>query len=69
MKTTTVKTGTLAKIAGSAALEYVLVSTFGLLAAVASIAFVGKMFKDKMDKMGEKLGLEASDIDLDVFPE
>lgn|GEM_PF-3466192 len=57
------------KAAGSVALEYVLVSTFGLLVAVASIGFVGKMFKDRLDKMAEKLGLDATDIDFDVYPE
>lgn len=54
---------------GSAALEYVLVSTFGLLAAVAAIGFVGKMFKDRLEKMSEKLGIETTEFDLDIFNE
>ena len=57
------------RTAGSAALEYVLVSTFGLLAAVAAIGFVGKMFKDRLEKMSEKLGIEATELDLDIFDE
>ncbi len=49
---------------GGAAMEYVVVSTFALLVAVAGIGFVGKLFQEKMQAISEKLGVDAGDFDL-----
>jgi hypothetical protein len=44
---------------GGAAIEYVLVSLFATVFAVAAIAFVGKVVKAKMAEIGEKLGIDV----------
>ncbi len=47
---------------GGVALEYIVVSIFGLLLAVAAIAIVGKATQDKMAKIEQQLGI---DLDLE----
>lgn len=48
---------------GGVALEYIVVSIFGLLLAVAAVAIVGKATQEKMatieQRLGIDLGLEA----------
>jgi len=53
--------------AGGAALEYVVVSVFGLLLAIASIAFVGNAAKQKLAKIEEQLGIELKLDELNPF--
>ena len=52
---------------GGAALEYVLVSTFAAVVSMAAIGFVAKIFNEKMQKVGEKLGVDAEDLPLNPF--
>jgi hypothetical protein len=52
---------------GGAALEYVLVTTFATLTGLAALGFVGKMIKEKMDLMADRLGVERGDIDWNPF--
>lgn len=48
--------------AGGVALEYIVVSIFGLLLAIGAIAIVGKATKEKMATIEQKLGI---DLELD----
>ncbi len=50
--------------AGGVALEYIVVSIFGLLLAVGAIAIVGKATKTKLAAIQEKLGI---DLGLDAL--
>ena len=52
---------------GGAALEYVLVTTFATLTGLAALGFVGKMIKEKMEVMADRLGVEIDGIDWDPF--
>lgn len=51
---------------GSATMEYVIVSTFAALLSIASITFVGRLVKSRVDHMASKLGVEATEFDLDL---
>ncbi len=51
---------------GSATMEYVIVSTFAALLSIASITFVGKLVKGRVDHMASKLGVETTEFDLDL---
>ncbi|MBC7532948.1 MAG: hypothetical protein H7318_15345 [Oligoflexus sp.] len=50
--------------AGGVALEYIVVSIFGLLLAIGAIAIVGKATKEKMATIEQKLGI---DLGLDAL--
>jgi hypothetical protein len=52
---------------GGAALEYIIVSIFGLLLAVAAIAFVGQAAKEKLKGLEDKLGIEFDADALNPF--
>ncbi len=52
---------------GGAALEYIIVSIFGLLLAVAAIAFVSQAAKQKMAAVEQKLGISFDLEDLNPF--
>ncbi len=45
---------------GGAAIEYVIVSIFGLVLAVGSITLVGRAVQDKVQIMEEKLGIKLN---------
>ena len=49
---------------GSAAIEYIIVTVFGLLLSLATIAFVAKLAKQKISKLEDQLGLE---FDFEAF--
>ncbi len=49
--------------AGSATLEYVIVSTFAAVLSIASITFVGRMVKTKVDQVATKVGITADEFD------
>ncbi|MCX6130252.1 MAG: hypothetical protein NTX25_14465 [Proteobacteria bacterium] len=53
--------------AGGAALEYIVVSVFGLLLAIASIAFVGQAAKQKLAQIEQQLGIELKLDELNPF--
>lgn len=50
---------------GGAALEYILVSTFAAAICIAALSFMAKTVQEKLQSMGEKLGLETSPSELD----
>lgn len=51
-------------------MEYVLVSTFAALLSIAAMTFVSRLVKTRIDQMAQKIGMDASefDIDLDLDP-
>jgi Flp pilus assembly pilin Flp len=51
---------------GSATLEYVIISTFATLLSVAAVTFVGRMVKQKVDSMAEKLQIDATEFEFDL---
>lgn len=53
--------------AGGAALEYIVVSVFGLLVAVASIAIVGQATREKLASIEQKLGVQLNLDELNPF--
>ena len=52
---------------GAAALEYIMVSTFAAVMALAAMAFVGKVVKEELTKLGSRLGVDAEVGDLSPF--
>jgi len=52
---------------GGAALEYIVVSVFGLLLAIASITFVGNAAKQKLGAIEQQLGIELNLDELNPF--
>lgn len=55
------------KSKGGAAIEYIIVSTFALLLAVAGITFVSKTVKEKIKTIEEKLGITLESDDFDII--
>ena len=53
---------------GGAALEYLMVSTFAAVVAIAALSFLGGVVKEQLTTMAAKLGVDApDDLDLDPF--
>ncbi|MES2746330.1 MAG: hypothetical protein V4655_12940 [Bdellovibrionota bacterium] len=52
---------------GGVALEYIVVSIFGLLLAVAAIAIVGKATQEKMSNIEAQLGIDLGLESLNPF--
>ncbi|NRA64985.1 MAG: hypothetical protein HRU19_10925 [Pseudobacteriovorax sp.] len=52
---------------GAVAIEYVLVSIFGLLAAIAAITFVTQAIETKFSSIEEELGIEFDTDSLNPF--
>ena len=52
---------------GGAALEYILVSTFAAVVAAAALNFIGKVMKQQLTNMGEKLGVSDTPEIVDPF--
>ena len=46
---------------GGAALEYIMVSGFGLLVTVASLGFLGAYAKDRLQKISDRLEFQMED--------
>lgn len=55
--------------AGGAAVEYVIVSIFGLVLAMAGVAIVTKTVKAKLTQFEEKMGIPIEDEALDTWLE
>lgn len=55
--------------AGGAAVEYVIVSIFGLVLAMAGVAIVTKTVKAKLTQFEEKMGITIEDEALDAWLE
>ncbi len=52
-----------AKEKGAAALEYIIVSAFGVLLSLTAIAFLTKVAKEKFEKISVKTGVSADGLD------
>ncbi len=52
---------------GGAALEYIIVSIFGLVLALSAIAFVSQAAKQKLAAVEAKLGIEFNFDELNPF--
>ncbi len=51
---------------GSATIEYIIVSTFAAVLSLAGISYVGKLVHQKVDKLAEKTGVSADELDIDL---
>jgi Flp pilus assembly pilin Flp len=51
---------------GSATIEYIIVSTFAAVLSLAGISYVGKLVHQKVDKLAEKTGVSADELDIDI---
>ena len=49
------------KLRGSITLEYILVSTFAAVAALSSLAYVGKILKTQLETLSTKVGVNFTD--------
>lgn len=52
---------------GGAAIEYIIVSTFATILAIAAITFVTTTIKDKLTSLEDKIGISFDDESLNVF--
>ena len=52
---------------GSVALEYVLVTTFATVLAIAMLGVVTSLTKEQLRKMSEKVGLDMDTVEFDPF--
>ncbi|MFW7381686.1 MAG: hypothetical protein ACOH5I_22955 [Oligoflexus sp.] len=52
---------------GGAAVEYIMVSVFGLLLAVAAIAFVRQAVQGRVAALEDRLGISMDSSGLEVF--
>lgn len=52
---------------GGAAVEYIMISVFGLLLAVAAIAFVRQAVQGRIAGIEERLGISMDDSGLAIF--
>ncbi len=52
---------------GSIALEYVLVTTFATVAAIAMLGIVTHVSKDQLQKLASKLGFDMGAVELDPW--
>jgi Flp pilus assembly pilin Flp len=49
---------------GGAAIEYIIVSLFAAVVALAAITYVGKVLKQKVDDIASKMGVESDEFDV-----
>lgn len=49
-------------------MEYIVVSTFALLVSISAVTWIGKIIKDRVDKIASKMGAESNDFDLGIEP-
>ena len=54
---------------GGAAIEYIIVSTFATILAVAAITFVTTNIQDKLTALENKVGVSFDDESINVFPD
>jgi len=53
--------------AGGVAVEYTLVSTFAIFLAIVLLNFSAGIFRQKLETMAVKLGIDLSELDLSFF--
>ena len=54
---------------GGVALEYVLVTTFAAIAAIALLTVMGTIAKNKISKLSEKVKMPIEDFEINPFDE
>lgn len=52
---------------GGATLEYILVSTFATILTVAALTYLAGVFRERLDMLSNKLGIEIEFEELDFF--
>jgi len=50
---------------GSVSMEYIIVSCFALLVSVTAVSWLGKLLKDRIATMAERLNVDTSELDLE----
>ena len=55
------------KRSGGAALEYVLVSVFGLILTMTALSFVKKAIDEQITKVEAEIGIDLNTSKLDIF--
>ena len=51
---------------GSVTMEYIIVSSFALLVSISAVTWLGTIVKDRVTKIASKMGVEATEFDLDL---
>ncbi len=51
---------------GGAAVEYVIVSLFAAVVAIASVTFIGSLVQKKVRDLSAKMGLENSELEFEL---
>lgn len=54
---------------GGAALEYLMVTIFGILLSLTLLAFCGKIINEKLNQSFVRLGIEPIEMNLDFIKE
>lgn len=50
---------------GSVTMEYIIVSSFALLVSISAVTWIGKVIKERVDKMASKVGSDAGEFQID----
>jgi hypothetical protein len=49
---------------GSVTMEYIIVSSFALLVSISAVTWIGKVIKERVEKMATKVGSDAAEFDV-----
>ena len=49
---------------GSVTMEYIIVSSFALLVSISAVTWIGKVIKERVEKMASKVGSDAGEFDV-----
>lgn len=50
---------------GSVSMEYIIVSCFALMVSVTAVTWIGKITKDRIASMAQRLQLDTNDLNFD----
>lgn len=53
---------------GSVSMEYIIVSSFALLVSITTVTWLGKIVKERIAAIADKIQVEPIDLDLDLEP-
>ena len=51
---------------GSVSMEYIIVSSFALLVSITTVTWLGKIVKERIAAIADKIQVEPIDLDLDL---
>ena len=51
---------------GNASMEYIIVSCFALIVSMTAVSWLGKLLKERITAMAERMNVDTSDLDLDL---